>query len=69
MEWISVEDGLPDRDQVVLVYKPELRFSRGFITDAQYQPTKFFTWSPYQEEYLDLVCGATHWMPLPEPPK
>jgi hypothetical protein len=69
LDWIRVEDRLPEPDQVVLIYGGK-RDSR-YITDALFQPNKFFTWDAESGEHLHYVPleEAAHWMPLPEPPK
>ena len=53
-EWISVEDGMPNDDDVVLVYHP---LARG--TDGEIQTTKGWAINP---------TIMSHWMPLPAPP-
>ena len=60
MEWISVEDRLPERGSMVLVY--------GGI--AIYQGDN--TW--YSITAIDwpgrlISWNVKHWMPIPEPPK
>ena len=57
-EWISVDDKLPKRFEVVLV--------AGVETDtvcAIHEPDGWLV--QYEGEW---VTGVTHWMPLPEPP-
>jgi hypothetical protein len=56
MEWISVEDRLPENERV-LVYIPQRDF---LIADC----VNGVWW----EDQLGYVTGITHWMPLPEPP-
>lgn len=61
MEWISVEDRLPDQVGCYLTcYKDEE------IAIAAYWPHFKIRWM-----YLDIEksIDPTHWMPLPEPPK
>ena len=66
-EWISVEDRLPEPDSIVLIYSA---IGRPYITDALFQPNKFFMWNSREMEYLDYlhIEVVSHWMPLPEPP-
>ena len=58
MNWISVDDRLPNPGQEVLVYLPEM------IETTIYHGSKW-------DEPWDTMHGdeITHWMPLPEPPK
>ena len=65
MEWISVEDRLPEPMQEVLVFDgDDLVFVR------------LWSWDDGESHWYDSYgaidsCGSniTHWMPLPEPPK
>ena len=52
--WISVEDKLPEENDRVLVYVPDMKGS-----DCEIQISK--GWA--------LHKFVSHWMPLPEPPK
>ena len=60
-EWISVDDRLPEKYAMVLIYdgdsvEPSLFFGDlGFYEADKYEANPF--------------CGVTHWMPLPMPPK
>lgn len=71
MEWISVEDSLPEiRDDSVLAY-----FSNGAIDMVHIEDNfKDITAGlnedgsqKYTKWYISQ--GITHWMPLPEPPQ
>ncbi len=64
MDWISVEDKLPEviidkngRCNCVLIYKKD-GFDCG--SDFQVWNTEYFNINPFE---------ITHWMPLPDPPK
>lgn len=62
MEWISVEDRLPENYQEVIVFVDAANAKEIYM--AQYMNLSFNI----------LVSGnhsnfITHWMPLPEPPK
>ena len=57
-EWISVKDMLPTSIEDVLVWDGE-HISVGW----------YDTYSKGWTSYLGSIDGATHWMPLPEPPK
>ena len=57
-EWISVKDRLPERNQRVFVYRPEMDGADTGPMSVQWG------WS--------CACkrtDITHWMPLPEPPE
>ena len=58
-EWISVEDRLPDTDEV-LVY---CRKGVGHAAPKK-QGLDKMDWDVFFN-----ITGTTHWMPLPEPPK
>jgi hypothetical protein len=59
MEWISVEKKLPKRGQMVIWFHPKIVGDRG-TTHQDY----------YRVNTYNLPSRpATHWMPLPEPPK
>ena len=63
--WIPVTERLPECDQVVLCYKKYRGVRIGKYLAA--------TFADGVEAFKDLIgdyaFGATHWMPLPEPPK
>jgi hypothetical protein len=57
-EWIDVKDRMPEDDEIVLCFNERVRPD---LTDAW---TVRRSWGP------GFSLGyATHWMPLPEPPK
>ena len=64
-KWIPVTERLPECDQVVLCYKKYRGVRIGKYLAA--------TFADGVEAFKDLIgdyaFGATHWMPLPEPPK
>lgn len=54
-EWQSVENAVPENDDLVLIYADEVGFSLGFYDGGSW--------------YSDLDFeGFTHWQPLPAPP-
>ena len=63
-KWISVEDRLPKYDQAVLCYKSDRGVRFGKVLAA--------TYADGVQAFMDCerkyAFGATHWMPLPEPP-
>lgn len=75
MEWISVEEKLPEEGARILVnfngwvdvvffgkFKVELSSLMGFEKEF------WTTISPNAEDEL-TICNPSEWMPLPEPPK
>ena len=64
-KWISVNDRLPEKDQIVLCYKA----GRGVRIGKHLVATFADGVSAFKDCLLDYAFGATHWMPLPEPPK
>lgn len=76
MNWISVNEKLPDNDEVVLVYNPEDGISIGeFDLDSLHgywedDKTYTVTNSGWETDYHWAPhMSPTHWMPLPEEPK
>lgn len=64
-EWISVEDRLPEAEDMVLVATVRGGVYYGFLNHSG----KFYT---ANNTLYDSWCwepDATHWMPLPEPPE
>lgn len=59
--WISVEIGIPDADQSVLVYAPDADEPvwLGFFDGEVWRDVN-------SDEYR---CPVTHWMSIPEPPE
>ena len=69
MEWISVEDRLPERGQDVLIYfETGNNMAVGFITG---QDKSLSFWATYTDDgwYTDCDSIPQFWMPIPEPPK
>lgn len=65
MEWISVEDQLPDDGQTVVA----IGFDWGNKANKRhFVICEYFDgiWVGDQDEEFEYL---THWMPLPEPPK
>lgn len=66
--WIPVTESLPGHHKRVLVYVAQFTCRRvtyinttvmAYLTDIGFICC----------EYEELICGVTHWMPLPEPPE
>ena len=70
-QWISVKDRLPEDDTKVLVLTPKGRMRVARVTvphqriNKRYDPLEAWWWV----DGFDRSVNATHWMPLPEPPK
>ena len=58
MEWISVNDRLPERMQPVIVCRDNGKVEQGYRDVGDW-------WKVYGTR----TKKVTHWMPLPEPPK
>lgn len=64
MEWISVEDAVPNDDNNVLTY------SEGYASAVGYHTKKGWFYHPDDQPRSDnSLIDVTHWMPLPQPPK
>lgn len=61
-EWISVKERLPEYGQPVLVARPG---RAGEVKVEQGSRNVGGRWKVYGS----LVKRATHWLPIPEPPK
>lgn len=66
MEWISVDDQLPDRHDILMTYN-NLVLEGSYANGKFYEATNCCHIQPYCRCYEQE--GITHWMPLPEPPK
>lgn len=63
-KWISVSERLPEGDKVVLCYKEDRGIRFGKLLDATYANGV----QAFMDRDRVFAFGATHWMPLPEPP-
>lgn len=59
-EWISVDDRFPEEREHVIVFGED-----GLVGEAWHKKEGLFWWM----DDRDGIAAATHWMPLPEPPK
>jgi hypothetical protein len=70
-EWISVDERLPEECKDVLCFagnKMVLAFMEKTEDCGEYVPVFWDLVAYNRDDTWDEVC-ATHWMPLPEPPK
>lgn len=70
-EWISVEERLPEECKAVLCFagnKIVLAFMEKTEDCGEYVPVFWDLVAYDRDDTWDEVC-ATHWMPLPDPPK
>jgi len=65
MEWISVEDRLPEDNDQYLVKVPNSPFNRKGFAVSGFSKSIKPNFS-YDRTHMDSV---THWMPLPNPPE
>ena len=66
-EWISVDDGLPDLDEIVLFFNVYKESFVGY-REAFDQEGKVIRWVSCHDHLIQEE-DVTHWMPLPEEPK
>ena len=59
-QWISVEDELPEINQRVLTFRPDIL--------SVYDVDRF-RFCRFGRKGFDSVYKVTHWMPLPTPPE
>ena len=64
MEWISVKDRLPEPGRYVACIAKRNPFSRFMPMVARIEKNGWA--NPITEQY---ISEATHWLPMPEPPK
>lgn len=65
MEWVSVNERLPDPIENVLVYVDAGRYS--FHSTGSMFPNKNWTW--HRNAIIYPSAKVTHWMPLPKAPE
>jgi len=63
--WISVEDQIPEDDQTVFVLNNKSSSMMPIKAYYDHGSETFYCLETYQT----ILVDATHWMPLPEPPK
>jgi hypothetical protein len=72
MEWISVDDALPQENQRVIYYFEHTGISIGTYNQVEYPEEVAGKSGIYGNCFSGsggyLVDDVTHWMPLPKPP-
>lgn len=69
MEWISVEDRLPEFYEWVLVAAKFVAGPQWIATAYRNRLVNSGDWYWWWLRYPSEIGEVTHWMPLPEPPK
>lgn len=69
MEWISVQDRLPDKEETVLIYSEGDSVTAAFLYTDKYFGLRWFVNNFGDCKDAVLPDRVTHWMPLPKPPK
>lgn len=67
MEWVSVEDRLPEIEADVLVWHKMGYFAIGQII-KRYDDTREWWWGDSLASLVDDKSTIIYWMPLPSPP-
>tara|TARA_R110000822_G_scaffold80191_2_gene191226 strand:- start:6507 stop:6710 length:204 start_codon:yes stop_codon:yes gene_type:complete len=65
MEWINVNDRLPNEEHPVLVCYEDIGYNCGFPEILAIDGSIWYRW--FNGDDSNMI--PTHWMPLPEPPK
>lgn len=70
-EWISMSEKWPEQHSRVLIYSDPSEYFAGRFHVARFEPFEYEKGHPLPEFSFPGFGGirATHWMPLPEPPK
>lgn len=71
MDWIKIEDQVPEDGQVVITYFEELNNKIEISTYKNLVGTEdeMFGHNMFYNKSGWLTDDVTHWMPLPDPPK
>lgn len=69
MEWVSVKDRLPERDCICVVWNENRPFQY-YISSFSEFFKEFYVYRMGGSALMDPICfNATHWLPIPKPPK
>ncbi len=71
-EWVSIDDGLPDLDTMVLITDGENTYYAQRTLDKDWQFKISEDWNDEEYKFNENAMkleDVTHWQPLPEPPK
>lgn len=63
-EWVKIKDRLPEHTGMILVYGDVCGIELGFFSKRDNKITY-----ADDDDWILEIKTATHWMPLPEPPK
>jgi hypothetical protein len=67
MNWIKVEDKLPEKGQVILTYNGVTGVNQSVFYTANGKPIfKLLCWNNKSGEWYPIV---SHWMPIPNKPE
>lgn len=73
-EWVHVKDRLPTEEGLYLVYRyGEVKICNFTLNPLDATPFDWANWYSFERDISGdydniVVCGVTHWMPLPERP-
>ena len=67
MEWVKIEDDLPDNEDIVLVCDK----LNEFVSLGRYleEEDGIYQFELMHIDRVEIDSFITHWMPLPNPPK
>lgn len=70
MEWISVNDKLPEKGDFVIIFTKYnwIEYSYEYCGDGEFYESNFDKTRNIDSRPLSKDCNVTHWMPLPLPP-
>lgn len=69
MNWISVEDKVPENNQRVLAYCGKTKkYFVGSVMSYQFSDGVYWRHEGAKGAMYAVTSKVTHWMPLPEPP-